>query len=242
MTASDQARLQQRVEQAADSVLARDGSAGPLEVFQEMRLLAAPHLAGWRKGNEPYRVLRPWIQAGAGKFSRTVHYFQAWAQARGLRPLEVPHVRQGPGGLETLAITEDGDPECEKFFRTRYVPADLSAAQSVRLTTKLTRPPELVVFQKVSEEGQCGACGADLLQGDLLLMDKGRPLCLACAKLDQLVFLPAGDAALSRRARKHSPQSAVVVRFSRTRRRYERQGLLVTPAALNQARAETAPP
>ena len=60
-------------------------------------------------------------------------------------------------------------------------------------------------------------------------------LCLDCADLDHLVFLPAGDAALTRRARKGSGLSAVVVRWSRARRRYERQGVLVEEAALTQA-------
>jgi hypothetical protein len=71
-------------------------------------------------------------------------------------------------------------------------------------------------------------------------MEKGQPLCLACADLDHLVFLPSGDAALSRRARRHSPLSAVVVRFNRARKRYERQGALVTDKALAQAEEECA--
>lgn len=66
-------------------------------------------------------------------------------------------------------------------------------------------------------------------------MDKGAPTCLHCADLDHLVFLPAGDAALSRRAKAASGLWAVVVRFSRSRRRYERQGLLVEEAALERA-------
>jgi hypothetical protein len=57
-------------------------------------------------------------------------------------------------------------------------------------------------------------------------------LCLAGADLDQLVFLPTGDAALTRRARKHSVLSAVVLKFSKARGRYERQGLLVEEQAL----------
>jgi len=69
-------------------------------------------------------------------------------------------------------------------------------------------------------------------------MERGQPLCLACADLDCLEFLPAGDATLSRRARKYSPLSAVVVRFSRARKRYERQGLLVTPEAIDRAEQE----
>src|SRR5437763_5326685 len=70
-----------------------------------------------------------------------------------------------------------------------------------------------------------------------LVRDKGA-LCLACADLDQLVFLPSGDAALTRRAKKHSVLSAVVLKWSRARRRYERQGLLVEERALELAEDE----
>jgi hypothetical protein len=61
---------------------------------------------------------------------------------------------------------------------------------------------------------------------------------MACADLDHLVFLPAGTTALTRRARQHSGLSAVVVKFSRARRRYERQGVLVEEDALARAEAE----
>ena len=63
-------------------------------------------------------------------------------------------------------------------------------------------------------------------------------MCLTCADLDHLVFLPAGDAALTRRVRKHSGLSAVVLKWSRARKRYERQGLLVEEDALEQAEQE----
>ena len=84
-------------------------------------------------------------------------------------------------------------------------------------------------------EWTCTGCGGS---GSLLFMEDAGPLCLGCADLDHLVFLPAGDAALSRRARKASRLSAVVVRFSRARKRYERQGILVEEAALEQAEAQ----
>ncbi len=58
---------------------------------------------------------------------------------------------------------------------------------------------------------------------------------MPCADLEHLVFLPAGDATLTRRAKDASDLSAVVVRFSRARRRYERQGIVVEEAALEQA-------
>jgi len=128
----------------------------------------------------------------------------------------------------------------EKFYRTHYAPADLPEKKTARLADKLKKPPEIVVFEKVSAEGTCSECGVELLKGNFLVMEKDQPLCLTCADLDQLVFLPAGDAARSRRARKHSQLSAVVVRFSRARKRYERQGLLVTEDALAKAEEECA--
>jgi hypothetical protein len=64
------------------------------------------------------------------------------------------------------------------------------------------------------------------------------PVCLACADLDHLVFLSSGDATLTRRAKKASRLFAVVVRWSRIRKRYERQGILVEEAALERAEAE----
>ena len=67
-------------------------------------------------------------------------------------------------------------------------------------------------------------------------MEDSGPVCLSCADMNHLVFLPSGDAALTRRAKKASGLSAVVVRFSRSRGRYERQGILVAEEAL--ARAE----
>ncbi len=100
-----------------------------------------------------------------------------------------------------------------------------------------TRPDEIVVFW-IRRDTACADCKEDLFKGDFLRMDAGKPLCLPCADLDRLVFLPSGDAALTRRARRDSTLSAVVVRFSRTRNRYERQGLLVEEEALARAEQE----
>ena len=85
---------------------------------------------------------------------------------------------------------------------------------------------DLVVFS-ILRESKCAECGEEVGKGSLLFTESGRPLCLRCADLDHLVFLPSGDAALTRRAIKYSTLSAVVVCFSRSRCRYERQGILV---------------
>jgi hypothetical protein len=100
-----------------------------------------------------------------------------------------------------------------------------------------SKAKDLVVFDIV-RQSKCAECGKELLGGDFLFMESARPLCLACADLDHLVYLPRGDTALTRRARKHSTLSAVVVRFSRTRKRYERQGVLIEESALDEAEAE----
>ena len=95
-------------------------------------------------------------------------------------------------------------------------------------------PSELVVISPL-KDWACSSCGET---GELLIMDDSGPLCMQCAELDHLVFLPSGDAAVTRRARRDSRLSTVVVRFSRARGRYERQGVLVEQAALGQAEAD----
>lgn len=97
---------------------------------------------------------------------------------------------------------------------------------------------DLKVFISTSDSF-CDECREDLGRRAwiTLTQDKGA-LCLACADLDHLVFLPSGNAALTRRARKHSTLAAVVLKWSRARKRYERQGLLVEEQALEEAEGE----
>jgi hypothetical protein len=93
---------------------------------------------------------------------------------------------------------------------------------------------ELVVISPLSA-WTCRECQGT---GDLLVMEGQGPLCLTCAELDHLVFLGRGESALTRRAKAASKLWAVVIRFSRARKRYERQGLLVEEPALRKAEAE----
>jgi len=97
---------------------------------------------------------------------------------------------------------------------------------------------ELKVFIS-NRDSTCDECGEDLgRKAWITLVREVGALCLSCADLDHLVFLASGDAALTRRARKYSRLSAVVLKFSRARRRYERQGLLVEDTALELAEEE----
>jgi hypothetical protein len=106
-------------------------------------------------------------------------------------------------------------------------------------STATRRASSLVVFSIRRREGACDECGTELFPGSLIqLDDQRRARCLDCADLAHLVYLPAGDATLTRRATKHSRLAAVVVRWSTARKRYERQATLVEEGALERAEAE----
>lgn len=90
-----------------------------------------------------------------------------------------------------------------------------------------------------SRESVCDECGEKLGPHAWIALDENKgALCLTCADLDHLIFLPSGNAALTRRADRYSTLCAVVLKWSRARKRYERQGLLVEEAALQQAERE----
>jgi hypothetical protein len=97
---------------------------------------------------------------------------------------------------------------------------------------------DLIVFIS-TRDSICDECGEELgLRAWITLTKDKKALCLTCADLDHLIFLPAGDAALTRRARKHSILSAVVLKWAQARKRHERQGLLVESRALEKAERE----
>ena len=96
---------------------------------------------------------------------------------------------------------------------------------------------DLVVFI-TRREGKCAECGKKLFKGNWIRLEKNQPLCLACTDLAHLEYLPRGNTALTRRATKFSPLRAVVVQWSRARQRYERQGIMVAPAAIRRAEEE----
>jgi hypothetical protein len=99
----------------------------------------------------------------------------------------------------------------------------------------MAKQEQLKVFI-ATRESFCEECQSDLPRSSWIHLVEGKgALCLSCAELDHLEFLPTGNAALTRRANKLSTRSAVVLRWSRARKRYERQGLLVESAALEQA-------
>ncbi len=224
-------RLQARVVAAAEAALARQHYVSAIDVLQGLDWLARPQIEAWRGGRVAY--LEAVIHANLSKISVAMKELRRWAEQRGLQPSETAYLARSRGPKRDLQFSKSGDPGIEQRYRTHWVSPALSAAKQERLRTRKSKPPDLVAILPLSEP-PCCQCGQVCT---LLIMEGPGPLCMACADMDHLVFLRSGNAALSRRAKAASRLSAVVVRFSRARKRYERQGVLVEAAALEQAEA-----
>jgi len=98
-----------------------------------------------------------------------------------------------------------------------------------------------VVWISHKDGERCAGCAAELARGDFVQVHRENGIrCLNCVGLGGLVFLPSGGAALTRRSIDGSARHAVVVKFSRARKRNERQGVLVEESALAMARERCA--
>jgi hypothetical protein len=224
--------LTDRVIQAAEDTLAAQGYVTPIDVLLGIRWLDPGAVKRWRQGQ--IDCLEGDIQTNPLRISETMELFRSWASGRGLVPSETHYVARTPQ-RQPLRFTRSGDATVETLYRTHWLSPELSERQRKRVADKASRVPELVVVRPLNADWTCHRCGGS---GDLLIMEKPGPSCLRCAGLDDLVFLPAGDAALTRAVKAKSARYAVVVRFSKARRRYERQGLLVELQALRKGQRE----
>jgi len=231
----NQSKLESRVHRAAEAALSRQNYVSAIDVLYGMGLLTATHVDDWRKGRVDF--LERVIQGNLSRTSSSMAIFGHWAVEKRLKPSETEYVRPTRGGTIALQFSKSGDPGIEKNYRTHYVSPELSEKKQQSLQDKLNQAPKPVVFQNL-REAECSECGAEIEQGSFLSMEVGQPLCLQCARLDDLEFLPSGDTALTRRATTYSGRVAVVVRFSRSRGRYERHGVLVETAGLEKAERE----
>jgi hypothetical protein len=235
MVSPNQPELERRVHRAAEAALARQQYVSAIDVLCGMGLLAPVRVDDWRKGRVDF--LERVIQGNLHKISSSMAIFRRWVAEKGLKPSETGYVRCSRGGTVALQFSKSGDPEIEKSYRTHYVSPALGEQKRQKLQEKLDRAPKPVVFQ-ILRDSECSECGTEIAQGSFLSKEAEQALCLSCSHFDVLEFLPPGDAALTRRATKYSERMAVVVRFSRSRGRYERQGILVERTALEKAERE----
>jgi hypothetical protein len=226
---SQQRNLHNRVVAVAEKVLAAQKYVTPLDVTLGIGWLRQPNIDAWRQGRVD--SLDEILPITPDREAAFLEHLADWATDKRLRPQQADYVA-ATRDRRPLRFSAAGEAARESAWRTHWVAPDLTQAQEDRITKKQAAVPDLVVVQP-AKDFTCADCGE--AHGDLLIMDDAGPLCMTCADMDHLVFLPAGDAALTRRAKKASKLSAVVVHWSKSRKRYERQGLLVEETALEQA-------
>jgi hypothetical protein len=230
MNRKNRAQLADRVARAAEAALAAKRFVSAIDILVGIGWLDPGAVERWRRGQIDF--LERVVQANLSRISEAMRLFRSWATAKGLFASPTGYVARTPPRRQTLRFSKSGDAAIEAAYRTHWVSPELSEKKRERLAEKASRAPELVVIQPLNREWKCHRCGG---AGDFLMMEDPGPACLRCVGLDDLEYLAAGDALLTRRAKAKSARYAVVVRFSKTRGRYERQGLLVEPRALADA-------
>jgi hypothetical protein len=230
------ARVEERVARAAEHALSAQQYVSAIDVLTGIGWLAPSHVDVWRQGRLP--DLESAVNAGPGKVATAMRAFASWAEQRGLRPSETTYLAR-TRDHRPLRFSRSGEAALERAYRTHWVSPALSERRRERLIERASRPPDLVVIAPLHRDWACVTCGGS---GGFLIMEGVGPRCLACAELDHLAYLPRGDATLTRRALAASATSAIVVRFSRTRKRYERIGVLIEEPALEQASGRTETP
>jgi len=229
MSRTNKVHLADRVARAAEAALAAKSFVSAIDILVGIGWLDPGALERWRRGQ--IDCLEGAVQANLSRVSEAMRLFRSWATAKGLFASPTEYVARTPR-RQTLRFSRSGNAAIEASYRTHWVSPELSEKKRERLAEKASPAPELVVVQPLNREWQCHRCGN---AGDFLMMEDPGPACLRCVDLDDLEYLPSGDALLTRRAKAKSARYAVVVRFSRTRGRYERKGLLVEPRALADA-------
>jgi hypothetical protein len=232
MSRKNRVPLADRVAKVAEAALAAESHVSAIDVLVGVGWLYPRADGEWRRGQ--IDCLEEAMQIPPERIADALELLRAWATQRGLIASETRYVSRTPDRHD-LGFSRGGDPAIERAYRTHWISPSLPEKTRERLAGKASRAPELVVIIPRNTDWTCHRCGET---GDLLMMEKPGPACMRCIGLADLAFLGAGDALLTRRAKAKSARHAVVVRFSRSRRRYERQGLLVEPQALETAQAE----
>src|ERR1700738_283680 len=193
MSRKNRTALADRVVKASEAALAAQDYVSPIDALVGIGWLDVGTVERWRRGQ--IDCLERAMQTNLPRILETLKLFQSWAAGRGLYASPTSYVARRPR-RQTLRFSRSGEPAIEALYRTHWVSQELSEKKRERLAEKASRAPDLVVIRPLNREWTCYRCDNT---GDLLMMENPGPACLACVGLDDLEFLPAGDALLSRR-------------------------------------------
>jgi len=232
MNRKNRATLAERVVKAAEASLAAQSYASPIDMLVGIGWLDYGAMKRWQQGQVD--CLDDVLQVAPSRLSEAIGLLQSWATDKGLVASAAEYVARTPQ-RQTLRFSRSGDSALERLYRTHWISSALPEKKRERLVERANRAPDLVAIEPINSDWKCHRCG---VTDDFLVMESPGPACLRCVGLGDLEYLSAGDALLTRRVKAKSARYALVVRFSRSRGRYERRGLLVEPKALQQVRRD----
>lgn len=225
-------KLDDRIAAAIDAELKR-GVVAPLDLLGRIGWVHRGHEDAWRQGRAA--SLEAALAFPPNKLVDAITIIRSLCTARELTALEGTYVA-ATRERAPLRFTSAGGDNVERAWRTHWVSPALSEKKRANLAMRAVKAPDILVHLSL-RAGPCAECDRELAKGDEVLLERDAMVCLACAGLDHLVVLPRGDVALTRRARAESKLAAIVMLFSRTRGRSERQGILIEEDALARAEA-----
>ncbi|MGQ0838705.1 DUF2293 domain-containing protein [Actinokineospora sp.] len=221
-------RLDRRVSAVAEELLRRKKFVAPVDVLVGLGWLSGRVVQSWEHGL--VERLDQLAAVPPERLAEAVEVLASWARGQGLLPSEVDYVA-ATRDRRALRFTASGD---DRAYRTQWTDPDLPETRRAKLLERQHKVPDLVAFT-ATKPWYCAQCRET---GEFHLLEDDLPLCLDCADMGHLEFLPAGDAALTRRARKASGLAAVVVLWNKSRKRFERRGILVERSALETAETQ----
>lgn len=96
------------------------------------------------------------------------------------------------------------------------------------------------IFITKKQKLKCSKCGKPVPAGERFVAESEdlRGTCFSCSAFTSYTLLPSGNAAMTRRSKKHSLLCGVLLHWNQKRRRHERKGIYVEAIAIIKAKQE----
>ena len=197
MNRKNKVQFADRVARAAEAAFAAQRFVGATDVLVGIGWLDPER---WSAGAGQIDCLETAVQANLSRVSEAMRLFRSWANAKGLFASPTEYVARTPR-RESAAL----QPKRRCRYRGVRI-AHIGCRRSFpRRSANASRKR-----RAAPGTGRCPATesGVEMPSvrraGDLLMMEDPGPACLRCVGLDDLEYLPAGDALLTRRAKASS--------------------------------------